>query len=77
MRARQLNMTVDEFCQTSYYTDEMRKKDQDEKAKIINLHSDTKRTPARKQNSGGRNTAGEGHYEGDFGGMAEAKAKVK
>ena len=78
MRARQMNMTVDEFCQTSFYTDEMRKADQDKKASEVVLHKDPKRSPAVKVQSGGRNTAGNsGHYEGDFGDINDAKSKVK
>ena len=77
MRARQLNMTVEEFCQTAYYTEEMRKKDQDAKASIVNLHKDPPRKSGGKFASGGRNTAGGGHYEGDFGDLNDAKLKVK
>ena len=78
MRARQLNMSVDEFCQTAYYTEEMRQRDYEAKDKEVNLHKDPVRNPANKFPSGGRNTAGNtGHIEGDFGDIQDAKAKVK
>jgi len=77
MRARQLNMTIEEFCQTAYYTDEMRKKDQDAKAAQVVLHKDPIRNQPSKFASGGKNTAGGGHLEGDFGDQADALSKVK
>ena len=78
MRARQLNMSVEEFCQTAYYTEEMRKKDQAEKEKVVNTHQEPTRKQSSKFNSGGKNTAGtSGHLEGGFGDEAEAMKKVK
>lgn len=78
MRARQMNMTIEEFCQTAFYTDEMRKKDQDNKAKEVVLHKDAPRKSGSKFRTGGANTAGSsGHYDGDFGDLSDAKSKVK
>ena len=78
MRARQFNMTVDEFCQTAYYTDEMRARMQAEAASQTVLHRDLPRKSASQFRSGGANTAGSsGHYSGDFGDLSDAKAKIK
>lgn len=41
-------------------------------------HTEPKRNKATRQRSGGANTAGtSGHYEGDFGDLSDAKAKLK
>lgn len=77
MRARQMNMTVEEFCNTKYYTDEMRAKDYAAASKEVVTHVNPTPKPATKFASGGRNTAGAGHYDGGFGDKSEAISKVK
>lgn len=64
MHARQLNMTVDEFCKTSFYTDKMRKEIYEKNKSEVVLHKPVVRKPASKQRSGGANTAGSGGLEG-------------
>lgn len=66
MHARQLNMTVEEFCQTATFTDKMRNEAYLRAKGEVNLHRPLPRKPATKQRSGGANTAGGGSLEGGF-----------
>lgn len=78
-RVRQLhNMSMEEYMKSVGFDKETSNQEFEKKIKEVNTHKDSPRKPGSKFASGGKNTAGNsGHLEGDFGDLADAKAKVK
>lgn len=79
-RVRQLhNMSMKEYMDANGFDEKTSNAEFEKKLAKVNLHKPEPRNPAKKQRSGGANTApgGSGSIDGDFGGRAEAMAKVK
>jgi len=78
-RVRQIhNCSIKEYMEMMGYNEKTTVDEFNKKLSEVVLHKDPPRKSGNKFNSGGRNTAGNsGHYEGDFGDLADAKAKVK
>lgn len=78
-RIRQVhNMSMEEYMKSNGYDEKTSNEEFEKKLKEVNIHADPPRKGGKRFQSGGRNTAGNsGHYEGDFGDLADAKGKVK
>jgi len=78
-RVRQLhNMSMKEYMDSVGFDKTVSETDFKKKLEVVNTHKEEGRKPASKFASGGKNTAGSGgSLEGDFGDLADAKAKVK
>lgn len=78
-RVRQIHQcSMKEYMDMMGYNEKTTEDEFNKKLSEVNLHKETPRKSGSKFNSGGRNTAGNsGHIEGDFGDLADAKAKVK
>ena len=78
-RIRQVhNCSIEEYKQMMGYDEKTTSEEFEKKFSQVNLHKDPPRKQGSRFNSGGKNTAGNsGHIEGDFGGIEDAKAKVK
>ncbi len=77
-RVRQVhNMSMKEYMDANGFDEKTSKEDFEKKLAVVNLHKPLPRKPAKRQRSGGANTAGPGSLEGDFGGKEEAMKKVK
>lgn len=79
-RVRQVhNMSMDEYMKANGFDEKTSNEEFQKKMSVVNLHNDTPRKPSNRFRSGGANTApgGGGSLEGDFGGISEARAKVK
>lgn len=79
-RVRQVhNMSMKEYMDANGFDEKTSKAEFEKKLAIVNLHKPLLRKPSKRQRSGGANTApgGSGSLEGDFGGIAEAKSKIK
>lgn len=77
-RVRQLhNMSMEEYMKSVGFDAKTTKAEFEKKVSEVNTHQDLPRKPAGKFASGGKNTAGGGSLEGDFGDLSDAKAKVK
>ena len=77
-RIRQLhNMSMEEYMKSVGFDETTSNEVFEKKIKEVNLHKDAPRKPATKFPSGGKNTAGGGSLDGDFGDLADGKSKVK
>lgn len=79
-RVRQVhNMSMDEYMKANGFDEKTSKADFEKRLAVVNLHKDLPRKVGKKFRSGGANTAsgGGGSIDGDFGDLADAKAKVK
>ncbi len=75
--AHDKKMTVEQFTRQNEHTKEKREKDYKERASKLVTHRPLPRKPAKRQQGGGRNTAGtSGHVDGGFGDFNDAKRKV-
>jgi len=79
-RVRQVhNMSMPEYMTANGFDEKTSKAEFEKKMAIVNLHKPGVRKPAKRQRSGGANTApgGGGSLEGSFGNLAEAMSKIK
>lgn len=79
-RVRQVhNMSMKEYMDANGFDEKTSKAEFEKKLAVVNLHKPITRKPAKKQRSGGANTApgGGGSLEGDFGDLQDAKSKIK
>lgn len=77
-RVRQLhNMSMEEYMKSVGFDAKTTKAEFEKKVLEVNTHKEPARKPAAKFPSGGKNTAGGGSLDGDFGDFSDAKSKVK
>ena len=79
-RVRQVhNMSMKEYMDANGFDEKTSKIEFEKKMSVVNLHKAGVRNPAKRQRSGGANTApgGGGSLDGSFGDLAEAKSKIK
>jgi len=77
-RVRQLhNMSMEEYMKSVGFDANTTRAEFEKKVTEVNTHQDLPRKPGTKFASGGKNTAGGGSLEGDFGDLSDAKAKVR
>lgn len=79
-RVRQVhNMSMEEYMKANGFDEKTSKAEFEKKMEVVNLHKPPVRKVAKRQRSGGANTAkgGAGSLEGDFGDINDAKAKIK
>jgi len=78
-RVRQVhNMSMEEYMKANGFDEKTSQAEFEKKLAVVNLHKDPVKKPASSFRSGGADTSGQGeNYSGDFGGIKEAKSKIK
>lgn len=79
-RVRQVhNMSMEEYMKANGFDEKTSNAEFEKKLSQVVMHKPLARKPAKKQRSGGANTApgGGGSIDGDFGDFSDAKAKIK